>query len=140
MTWKVEKPIPTLPVSHLELGIEFYERLGFEVDWRWPDDGPTHAGLMRDGCSIMLSQCDPKAPGDVYFIVDDVSACHAAILAGRTWELAGRLARADEAGHVPPEASKRPPRNPEEHPYGLRDFCVIDPWGNCLSFGQPLGE
>jgi len=27
---------------------------------------------------------------------------------------------------------------PESHPWGLRDFVVLDPEGNELTFGQPF--
>ena len=126
MKWTIEKAIPTLAVADLEAGIEFYSRLGFVVDWRWPEDSPTHAGLMLGSCSIMLSLCEPSERADVYFIVDDVSACHAAVLAGRPWELAA-AARSLER----PEA-------PKPTAYGLKDFSMVDPWGHHLSFGEVL--
>ncbi|MCA9730384.1 MAG: hypothetical protein KC729_22070, partial [Candidatus Eisenbacteria bacterium] len=94
MNWKIQTSISTLPVSDLEIGIEFYQRLGFAVEWRWPQADPTHAGLSRDGCSIMLAKCDPAAPGDVYFVVNDVAACRHALVAQKPSELASAAARA----------------------------------------------
>jgi len=74
----------------------------------------------------MLSLGDPVERADVYFIVDDVSACHAAVLAGRPWELAAAA------------GSLEPPEAPKPTEYGLRDFSMVDPWGHHLSFGEVL--
>ena len=136
MSWAIEKPIPTFAVPALEVGIEYYQKLGFSVDWRWPEEQPTHAGLLRGACSIMLAECDPEVKGDVYFIVDDVEACHAGILEGRAWEMAESAGAL--ADGCPPKLSLVPPPPPEDKPYGLRGFWVVDPWGNSLSFGQPV--
>ncbi len=132
-SWKIDKAIPTMAVPNLEAGIEFYERLGFEVDWRWPAPSPTHSGLMRGSCSIMLALCDPYVCADVYFIVDDVKACHTAIVEAQPWQLA---AKADD----PPARSLQAPSEPKETAYGLRDFSLIDPWGHSLSFGEVVPE
>lgn len=136
MSWTIEKTIPTLAVPDLEVGIDFYSRLGFEVDWRWPDDAPTHAGLMLGSCSIMLSLGEPAERADVYFIVDDVSACHTAVMAGRPWELAAAAGSIANRLDCPPARSLQQPEVPEPKGYGLRDFSIVDPWGHHLAFGQ----
>jgi len=115
-------------------------RLGFEVDWRWPDERPTHAGLMLGETSIMLSHCDPVVCADIYFIVDDVEACHAAIISGRAWEVAAEAAALVHRDSGPVAAALEPPKSPAETGYGLRDFSLVDPWGNHMSFGQELGD
>ncbi len=140
LSWTIEKPIPNFAVPDLDAGIAFYERLGFFVDWRWPTTDPTHAGLMMGECSIMLAKCDPAVKADVYFIVTDVAACHAHIMSTKPWELsshAGALANRDDC---PSPRSLKPPNAPAETGYGLRDFSLEDPWGNHMSFGEPLPE
>lgn len=140
MSWTIKKPIPTFAVPDLEAGIGFYERIGFTVDWRWPDESPTHAGLMLGSCSIMLSLCDPMERADVYFIVDDVAACHAAIMAARPWELAAAAGAIAKRSDCPPPRSLRPPLEPDAKGYNLRDFSIVDPWGHHLSFGEVLSS
>ena len=138
MSWTIEKAIPTFAVPDLEVGISFYSRLGFEVDWRWPDEAPTHAGFLLGSCSIMLSLCEPAKTTEVYFIVDDVSACHAAVLAGKCWELAAAAGAIAKRSDCPPPRSLQQPLPPTAKGYGLRDFSIVDPWGHQLSFGQTL--
>jgi len=140
MRWTIEKVIPTLAVPDLEVGIVFYSKLGFRVDWRWPDDSPTHAGLMLGVCSIMLTQREPSERGDVYFIVDDISACYADVLAGRSWELAPAAGSTARRPECPPARSLRQPEAPESKGYGLLDFSIVDPWGHHLTFGQVVRD
>lgn len=140
MTWTITQTIPTFAVPVLEVGIAFYERMGFAVDWRWPEEKPTHSGLVRGDAALMLAECDPAVKGDVYYIVDDVEACHAAVMEGKAWEMAEEAgALAVDADGAPARALE-PPASPAPTGYGLRDFTVIDPWGHCLTFGQPLSE
>ena len=138
MTWTIHKSIPTIPVPDLGAGIEFYRRLGFALDWKYPDPAPTHAGLMLGSTSIMLSECNPFERCEVYFIVDDVDACHAAILAAEPWTLVEAAAALAKMDDCPPRQALVAPEAPVDKPYGLRDFAVIDPWGNWMSFGQEL--
>ncbi len=138
MSWSITQTIPTMATPDLPIGIAFYERLGFEVDWTWPEDGPTHAGLRRGDCAIMLCRCAPNERADVYFIVDDVEACHDTVIKGACWELAPEAGALANRADCPPKASLEAPRSPEATPYGLRDFSVVDPWGHQITFGQPL--
>jgi len=46
---------PNFIVRDLQASIDFYrERLGFQLDFQGPDDGPFWAGVSRDGIGIML--------------------------------------------------------------------------------------
>ena len=57
--WSVAGVVPTLATRELELGVSFYRRLGFELEWRWPERDATHAGLRRGSASLMLAECEP---------------------------------------------------------------------------------
>ena len=46
---------PNFIVRDLQASIDFYrERLGSQLDFQGPDDGPFWAGVSRDGIGIML--------------------------------------------------------------------------------------
>ena len=46
---------PSLIVKDLQTSITYYvERLGFQLDFQGPDEGPFWAGVSRDGIGIML--------------------------------------------------------------------------------------
>ena len=46
---------PSFIVKDLQASITYYrERLGFQLDFQGPDDGPFWAGVSRDGIGIML--------------------------------------------------------------------------------------
>jgi len=52
---------PFFIVKDLQVSISYYvERLGFQVDFRGPDDGPySYAGVSRDGIGVMLKAILP---------------------------------------------------------------------------------
>ena len=52
---------PCFIVRDLQASIRFYrERLGFQLDFQGPDDGPFWAGVSRDGIGIMLKAVAPE--------------------------------------------------------------------------------
>ena len=51
---------PFFIVKDLQTSIAYYrERLGFQLDFQGPDDGPFYAGVSRDGVGIMLKSIVP---------------------------------------------------------------------------------
>ena len=51
---------PSFIVKDLQTSITYYrERLGFQLDFQGPDDGPFWAGVSRDGIGIMLKAILP---------------------------------------------------------------------------------
>ena len=54
---------PSFIVKDLQASITYYrERLGFQLDFEGPDDGPFWAGVSRDGIGIMLKAVAPDVP------------------------------------------------------------------------------
>lgn len=54
---------PSFIVKDLQASIAYYrERLGFQLDFQGPDDGPFWAGVSRDGIGIMLKAVAPDVP------------------------------------------------------------------------------
>jgi catechol 2,3-dioxygenase-like lactoylglutathione lyase family enzyme len=52
---------PNFIVKDLQASITYYrERLGFQLDFQGPDDGPFWAGVSRDGIGIMLKAVAPE--------------------------------------------------------------------------------
>jgi catechol 2,3-dioxygenase-like lactoylglutathione lyase family enzyme len=111
--------IPMLPVRDMPASVEFYEKLGFEVerrndDWRW-------AMLRLDECRLMLDQSinvHPDAPRQsvIYLYPDDIVAYH-------------RRVRGN--GLEVPDLDRTF--------YGMTEFRIDDPDGNRLWIGQPRG-
>jgi catechol 2,3-dioxygenase-like lactoylglutathione lyase family enzyme len=51
---------PSFIVKDLPTSISYYrDRLGFQLDFQGPDDGPFWAGVSRDGIGIMLKAIAP---------------------------------------------------------------------------------
>jgi catechol 2,3-dioxygenase-like lactoylglutathione lyase family enzyme len=51
---------PNFIVKDLQASITYYrDRLGFQLDFQGPDDGPFWAGVSRDGIGIMLKAVAP---------------------------------------------------------------------------------
>jgi|GEM_PF-1838383 len=140
-TWSIEGVQPTLPVHDINVGIDFYGRLGFAIEWKYPDDQPTAVGLRLGAQCIMLMQCEPKERGNLYYQVDDVDACFTHIEQSQCWTVAQALRDAGQGGDDwPPERAVQPPSPPVRADYGMVDFSLVDPWGNLLTFGRLSDE
>jgi catechol 2,3-dioxygenase-like lactoylglutathione lyase family enzyme len=54
---------PSFIVKDLQASVTYYrERLGFQLDFQGPDEGPFWAGVSRDGIGIMLKVVAPEVP------------------------------------------------------------------------------
>ena len=95
--------------------------LGFQVvfEHRFEPGLPLYMGIVRDGCSLHLSEHHGDAtPGAAMRIaVADLDALHA--------ELAAK-----DGGHNRPRV--------EAMPWGTRDMTVTDPFGNRLTFTSAI--
>jgi len=114
-----ESVSPILTVRDVPEALEFYAgRLGFEVAWT-SGDPPTYASVCRDRVELNLglpAAVRAAGPSAAYIVVTDVDAYYAHVLA-----------------HAVPLKVEIGDRA-----YGMRDFAVLDPSGNDLSFGQAI--
>ncbi len=113
----LEAAVPILSVADLSAALDYYERvLGFHVEWKWGE--PPHlAGVCRDRVEVNLSQLTSgtkPTTSKVYFQMAGVDAYYNRVTTAGA-EVAISLA---------------------DRPYGMRDFRVVDPNGNELSFGE----
>lgn len=109
-------------VKDIAASLAYYrDALGFDVTFQYGEP-LYYACLCRDEVSLHIRA--PRDPawmaghGAIAVFVDDVDGLHA--------ELAARGARV-----VKP---------PQDYPYGMRDFDVVDLDGNHLTFGMALNE
>jgi len=113
---KLTRVVPMLPVRSMPASVEFYRKLGFEVEerndqWRW-------ARLASGDCRLMLDESinvAPTAPrlSVLYLYPDDIAGYH-------------RQVRANGV-RVP---------DLETTFYGMTEFRIDDPDGNRLWIGQ----
>jgi catechol 2,3-dioxygenase-like lactoylglutathione lyase family enzyme len=116
-TPKFEAVSPRIPVQDVEELLAFYVgELGFELRWKWGEPA-THASVCRNEVSFDLISVPAGRQGTAmaYVQVSGVDAYHAEL-----------RARGVQVSAV------------DNHPYGMRDFEVVDPCGNRIAFGQPL--
>lgn len=114
---------PSVLARDLEETLSFYQRLGFLVTGRYPEEGGlTWAEVRRDDAVIQFyldaPQGTPTAPvfsGTFYLSVSDVP------------ELAAQLRSEGVALEWGPDVMD----------YGLLEFGVRDPNGYLLAFGEP---
>jgi catechol 2,3-dioxygenase-like lactoylglutathione lyase family enzyme len=107
--------MPELPLHDVAAGVAYYrDVLGFGINYQQDDIGV----MDRDAVRVLLHARTERHTGigSTYVYVDDADALHA--------ELRERGARVEG--------------EPVDHPWGLRDFRVLDPEGNQITFGQPL--
>lgn len=111
------KTIASIPVFHVkdvDASVRFYTNvLGFTLSFRYG----TYVGLKLGTCELHLCPPDDHGPqiggGNAYILCDEVDEYFARIKG------AGGAAKGGPADRL----------------YGMRDFVVIDPDGNKLTFG-----
>jgi uncharacterized protein YndB with AHSA1/START domain len=112
---------PVFPVRDVAAAIGHYRSLGFDV--RAYEGDAAYAFAGRDSVSLHLAEHHGLVPASnssaVYLYVSDADALYAQ---WRTARPAGRLVA------------------PVDTEYGLREGAHVDPDGNLLRFGSPLGD
>lgn len=117
---KISGITSTLQAHDLDKSIAFYKNLGFNIDWKWPEDSPSHASISSSGFSFMLEKIslDQKPnKADLYFRVEKVEQLHE--------ELTNKNVSVG---------------NLQKAAYGMLDFSIQSPNGHHLVFGEPSGE
>jgi uncharacterized glyoxalase superfamily protein PhnB len=111
----LEKALPELPLDEVAQGIAYYrDVLGFHINYAQHDLGV----MDRDAVTVLLIARTErhKGIGSCYVYIRDADALHAELVA----------AGANALGP------------PVSRPWGLRQFQVVDPEGNRITFGQPF--
>ncbi|HWV83099.1 MAG TPA: glyoxalase superfamily protein [Hyphomicrobiaceae bacterium] len=114
--------IPTFRIFSIEKAKEFYvEFLGFTVDWehRYGDNFPLYMQVSRAGLRLHLTEHYGDAtPGSAVFIWMRGIVAFQAELAGKDYRYA------------------KPGLN--DAPWDAKTFMLTDPFGNKLTFNEPL--
>ncbi|WP_149827961.1 bleomycin resistance protein [Streptomyces tailanensis] len=127
-----EKTIPILPCRTLRPVLDFYVALGFEVTFQQRSPNP-YAVVERGGIELQffgLKQYEPtESVSTCYVLTDDVDGLYAAFRAGLK----------EAYGRIPTRGLPR--IGPlKDMSYGVRQFLMTDPGGNCIRVGQPTSE
>ncbi|MFF5359590.1 bleomycin resistance protein [Streptomyces scabiei] len=124
-----EKTIPILPCRTLQPVLDFYEALGFEVTLQQRSPNP-YAVVERGEVQLQffgLKSFDPaQSFSTCYVVTDDVDGLYTAFRAGLR----------ETYGRIPTRGLPR--LGPlKDMSYGMRQFLMTDPGGNCVRVGQP---
>ncbi|MFH8490317.1 bleomycin resistance protein [Streptomyces longisporoflavus] len=127
-----ETMIPLFPCHELDETLAFYEAIGFEVTYRQKAPNP-YAVIRRGDMELQffrLKGYDPQSSYSTCYVVsDDVDTLHAAFRAGLKQTL----------GRIPTRGLPRIGAV-KDMPYGVRQFLMTDPAGNCVRVGQPIAD
>lgn len=116
--------VPVLMSRDVGAALDFYRKLGFELEFQDHPTQPRYAGILRDGVTLHLQWQDPahwanSLDRPMYrFPVSDLDALYA------EFQAAGAL----------PASSQSPYRAPADTPWGTREFHLHDPDRNSLQF------
>jgi catechol 2,3-dioxygenase-like lactoylglutathione lyase family enzyme len=121
-----ETAVPILPSRDLRETRAFYERLGFAAGWWDPDGEGAYAILRRGDLELHFfgkRGLDPYASdAGCYWRVADADAWHR--------EAAAALDIPDRGiPRITP---------PEDRPWGVREWAMVDPSGNLVRVGHLL--
>jgi len=111
----LHKALPELPFDDVAVAVAYYrDVLGFHINYQQDDLGV----MDRDEITVLLIARTKRhsGVGSAYIYVEDADALHA--------ELCSKGANVQG--------------EPISHPWGLRDFRLIDNEGNWMAFGQPF--
>ena len=111
----MRKALPQLPFDDVAAAVAHYrDVLGFRINYQQDDLGV----MDRDDITVLLIARTERHTGigSAYVYVEDADALYAELRA--------------KGAHVQGE--------PVSHPWGLRDFSVVDLEGNWIRFGQPF--
>ncbi|MFE5922000.1 bleomycin resistance protein [Streptomyces sp. NPDC056468] len=127
-----EKTIPILPCRTIQPVVDFYTALGFEVTFQQKSPNP-YAVVQRGGIELQffgMKQYEPtESFSTCYLQTDDVDGLHAAFRAGLKAAY----------GRIPTRGLPR--IGPlKDMSYGVRQFLMTDPGGNCIRIGQQTSE
>lgn len=115
--------IPILPSRSIDATVAFYRRLGFEGGPHGFD--PQYAILRCGTLELHFFEHPQLVPADsfagCYLRVQDVDSLHRRF-----------------AAHPLPSQGIPRLEPPEDKPWGLREFALLDPDGNLLRVGQVL--
>jgi uncharacterized glyoxalase superfamily protein PhnB len=112
----LEAAVPILSVTDLSEALDYYQNvLAFQIGWSWGEP-PRLASVCRDRVEVNLSQSPNThtTASKVYFQMAGVDAYYNQVTTAGA-KIAAALA---------------------DRPYGMRDFRIVDPSGNELSFGE----
>jgi uncharacterized glyoxalase superfamily protein PhnB len=117
-----ERVVPVLRIFDEAKAREFYiDFLGCSVDWehRFEAGAPVYMQVSRGNLVFHLSEhVGDGTPGSAVFVrTDDLDALHA--------ELTARRYKYYRPGI-------------QEQSWGLRDMTVLDPFGNRITFAEPI--
>ncbi|MFE6334809.1 bleomycin resistance protein [Streptomyces sp. NPDC057798] len=127
-----EKTIPILPCRTLPPVLDFYTALGFEVTLQQRSPNP-FAVVERGGIQLQffgMKQYEPtRSFSTCYVLTGDVDGLHEAFRAGLKAAY----------GKVPTRGLPRL-GSLKDMSYGVRQFLMTDPGGNCIRVGQPTSD
>lgn len=127
-----EKTLPILPCRTIQPVLDFYTALGFEVTFQQRSPNP-YAVVERGGIELHffgMKQYEPtESVSTCYVLTDDVDGLHDAFRAGLKAAY----------GKIPTRGFPR--IGPlKDMSYGVRQFLMTDPGGNCIRVGQQTSE
>ncbi|MFD5427589.1 bleomycin resistance protein [Streptomyces sp. NPDC127084] len=127
-----EKTIPLLPCHAIQPVVDFYVALGFETTFLQKSPYP-YAAIERGSVQLHFSGIKGYDPAGsysaCYILTDDVDGLYAAFRAGLKAAY----------GKIPIRGLPR--IGPlKDMSYGMRQFLMTDPGGNCVRVGQQISE
>ncbi|MFG2757054.1 bleomycin resistance protein [Streptomyces wuyuanensis] len=127
-----ERTIPILPCRTIEPVLDFYSALGFEVTFRQRSPNP-YAVVERGGIELQFFGVKRYEPAEsvstCYVLTDDVDGLYEAFRAGLK----------EAYGRIPTRGLPR--IGPlKDMSYGVRQFLMTDPGGNCIRVGRKTGD
>lgn len=101
-----------------EIAKWYRDKLGFTISFRWEEPASYVVTHKEEVVSVHFSKTDKEnlQPCLLYIFCHDVDAMYGELKDNGVEQLS----------------------EPEDQDYGMRDFEVVDPWGNRITFGKRI--
>jgi len=116
----IKQILPLLQVTDLDKAIEFYKRLGFELDWAYPEEEPTHLRMTHGICAISFDKVE---------IGRDIKKADITLEVSGIRDFHKHLSETIEDIEALPEETS-----------GVIEFGIEDPWGHQIVLGEYIRQ
>lgn len=132
----LNRTIPVLPVRHIAASASFYaEKAGFSIAYQADD----YAILERDLAEVHLWAADDESwieRGDGNPVVSGAESFIAGTASCRI-----AVSEVDTLfQEIEPHGIVHPNGGLADKPHGLREFAILDPDNNLITFFEPIGD
>ncbi len=152
MEIRIIEMTPVLQVNNMKKSLDYYQKIGFTIDWLWPEDatpenadhasvslgtGHTHSDHTESGNSD--SEHSDNEHSDFHVHIQ-LSLADNTPIHNSGWLYLSIEEEPDRLFEFFEKRGALIVSEPEDYPWGMREFNIKDVNGHLFRFGRPTAE